>query len=224
MKLKIKVLSILLIGITLSITAPQMLSPLTTQKLKEKIETTTQSLPTISNKVTLEEKKDTAVPVAPKEEIVEEVKEEPAPVEVPKEEPKQEEPKVEIVQADPSIPYENMTLDQLIEAIGNGSFRLESTAPYNTNANKLTKSKGALYYNNHKETYYSQRVLPGTSLNIPGRHVADDGTVRDGEGYICVAANSSYLSKGSVVKTSLGPAKVYDSGCASGVIDIYTNW
>ena len=56
------------------------------------------------------------------------------------------------------------------------------------------------------------------------KYVADDGTVRDGEGYICVAANTSYLSRGSIVKTSLGPAKVYDSGCAFGIIDIYTNW
>ena len=36
--------------------------------------------------------------------------------------------------------------------------------------------------------------------------------------------NSSYLSKGTVVKTSLGPGKVYDCGCASGIIDIYTDW
>ena len=117
-----------------------------------------------------------------------------------------------------------MTNEQLINSIANGTFKLETTAVYETNANRLTKSKGVVYYNNHKETYYSQNALPGTSLRIPGRHVADDGTVRDGDGYICVAANSSYMSKGTVVKTSLGPAKVYDSGCASGTIDIYTNW
>ena len=82
-------------------------------------------------------------------------------------------------------------------------------------------------YNNeyeHKETYYSQRVLPGNSLAIPGRHVADDGTVRDGEGYISVAADPSYLPKGSTIMTSMGPAKVYDTGCAYGTIDIYVNW
>lgn len=86
----------------------------------------------------------------------------------------------------------------------------------------LTKRKGVNYYNGHRETYYSQKVLPGHGLKIPGRHVASDGTIRDSDGYICVA--SSDYPKGTVVKTSLGPGKVYDSGCASGTIDLYTNW
>lgn len=86
----------------------------------------------------------------------------------------------------------------------------------------LTPSKGVVYYNGHRETYYSQNVLPGYGLNIPGRHVAADGTVRDADNYICVA--SSDLAKGTVVETSLGTGKVYDSGCASGTVDIYTNW
>ena len=88
----------------------------------------------------------------------------------------------------------------------------------------LSKQRGALYYNGHKETYYSERVLPGTGLNIPGRHVADDGTIRDADGYICVAADPSYLPRGSILITSLGPAKVYDSGCAYGTVDIYVSW
>lgn len=87
---------------------------------------------------------------------------------------------------------------------------------------QLTASKGVVYYNGHRETYYSQKVLPGNGLNIPGRYVAGDGTVRDADNYICVA--SSDLAKGTIVETSLGTAKVYDSGCASGTIDIYTNW
>lgn len=91
---------------------------------------------------------------------------------------------------------------------------------YNTGA--LTPSKGVVYYNGHRETYYSQKVLPGGGLSIPGRHVAEDGTIRDSDGYICVA--SSDLAWGTVVETSLGAAKVYDSGCASGTIDIYTDW
>ena len=122
------------------------------------------------------------------------------------------------------LSYEEMSLEELINEINVGNYKLEYSANYNTNGNRLAKSKGAIYYGSHKETYYSERVLPGTSLNIPGRHVAEDGTIRDGDGYICVAANTSYLSKGTIVKTSLGPAKVYDSGCSYGVIDIYTNW
>lgn len=91
---------------------------------------------------------------------------------------------------------------------------------YNTGA--LTPSKGVVYYNGHRETYYSQKVLPGGGLSIPGRHVAEDGTIRDSDGYICVA--SSDLPWGSIVETSLGTAKVYDCGCASGTVDIYTDW
>ena len=87
---------------------------------------------------------------------------------------------------------------------------------------QLTRSKGVVYYNGHRETWYSQRVLPGGGLNIPGRHVDDRGLVCDGDGYICVA--SSDYAKGTIVETSLGTGKVYDCGCASGTIDIYTDW
>ena len=91
--------------------------------------------------------------------------------------------------------------------------------------NPLTAWKGALYYGDHKETYYSQNVLPGGGLNIPGRHVCSfDGTVRDEEGYICVAADPSFYPWGSIVETSLGYGKVYDCGCAYGTIDIYCDW
>ena len=86
----------------------------------------------------------------------------------------------------------------------------------------LTRSGGVNYYNGRKETWYSQRVLAGGGLNIPGRHVAEDGTIRDADGYICVAASD--LPKGTVVETSLGTGKVYDTGCAAGVTDIYTDW
>lgn len=91
-----------------------------------------------------------------------------------------------------------------------------------SSSNPLTRSKGVVYYNGHKETWYSQKVLPGGGLRIPGRHVDSRGLVCDGDGYICVA--SSDLAKGTIVETSLGTGKVYDSGCASGTIDIYTDW
>ncbi len=101
---------------------------------------------------------------------------------------------------------------------------LQYSERYNVSSNPLTSFKGVVYYNGHRETYYSQKVLPGNGLNIPGRHVAEDGTIRDGDGYICVAANTSYMKKGTTLMTSLGPAKVYDCGCAYGTIDIYVNW
>lgn len=99
-----------------------------------------------------------------------------------------------------------------------------SGSSYNTPSgnNVLTKAGGVNYYNGRRETWYSQRVLPGGGLNIPGRHVAEDGTVRDGDGYICVAASD--LAYGTVVDTSLGAGKVYDSGCDPNTTDVYVAW
>ena len=100
--------------------------------------------------------------------------------------------------------------------------RKSNTVVSTQKGNVLTKSKGVNYFNGHKETWYSQKVLPGKGLNIPGRHVAADGTIRDKDNYICVA--SSDYKKGTIVETSLGTGKVYDCGCKSGIIDIYTDW
>lgn len=84
---------------------------------------------------------------------------------------------------------------------------------------------GVKRYNGHRETYYSERKLPGGGLKIPGRHSnTADGTVRDKDGYICVSTNWSYIPKGTILMTSLGPAKVYDTGCAHGTVDIYVKW
>lgn len=96
--------------------------------------------------------------------------------------------------------------------------------PTNTYTNCLTK-RGGVYWNPNtglKETWYSQRVLPGGGLNIPGRHVNEEGFVCDADGYICVA--SSDYAKGTVLETSRGIGKVYDCGCASGTVDLYTDW
>lgn len=88
----------------------------------------------------------------------------------------------------------------------------------------LTK-RGGVYWNPYtglKETWYSQRVLPGGGLNIPGRHVNEEGFVCDEDGYICLA--SSTYEKGTIVETSRGMGKVYDCGCAPGIIDLYVDW
>jgi len=90
--------------------------------------------------------------------------------------------------------------------------------------NPISPSRGSVYYDDHKETYYSQNVLPGEALDIPGRHVAFDGTIRDKDGYICLAADYAFKDYGEVVPTSLGWGKVYDTGCAYGTIDLYVDW
>lgn len=234
----LKVSGIVIFGVLVSIALPQVIMSTKTKVLesnKKQATSASTKAETNSGNIVMAEKKDTAVPVAqipqeektieesaetPQEEVKEEKAEEKQEANVVTA-PAQEEQVVSVPEAKP---YNEMTTEELIEAINNGSFKLEYSSPYNTNTRKLSKSVGAQSYNGQRETYYSQRVLAGTSLRIPGRHVADDGTVRDGDGYISVAASTSYLPRGAIVKTSLGPAKVYDSGCASGTIDIYTNW
>ena len=95
---------------------------------------------------------------------------------------------------------------------------------HNYNGKGLTK-RGGVYWNPNtglKETWYSQKVLPGGGLDIPGRHVNNEGFVCDGDGYICVS--SSTYPKGTIIETSRGMGKVYDSGCAPGILDIYVDW
>ena len=75
----------------------------------------------------------------------------------------------------------------------------------------------------HKETYYSETVLPWGGLKIPGRHVAEDGTIRDKDGYIVVAADLKYAPRDSLVMTTLGPGKVYDTWVKWAHFDIYVN-
>lgn len=72
-------------------------------------------------------------------------------------------------------------------------------------------------------TYYSERVLPGGALDIPGRHTSG-GFVRDGDGYIVLASDA--YPKGTIISTPFGSdGKVYDSfgtGQASDRFDVYT--
>lgn len=126
--------------------------------------------------------------------------------------------KEELPTADTTLSKE-LTGDEYFEGV-----KLQYSAPYNITDNKLTATKGVVYYNGHKECYYTQTLLPGKGLYLPGRHVAEDGTIRDGDGYICVAANLKFLPRYTKVMTSLGPGKVYDTGCVYGTVDIYTDW
>lgn len=83
--------------------------------------------------------------------------------------------------------------------------------------------QGIIHALGKKWTFYSERVLPGGGLNIPGRHTAD-GFVRDGEGYIVLAASSS-VGHGTIVDTPFGSqGKVYDTcaSCHADWFDVYT--
>jgi len=84
--------------------------------------------------------------------------------------------------------------------------------------NPLTKSKGAQIFTDskgvaHRETYYDlpMNVVINT-CGGGGYMVRADGAKVDKDGYILVAANYGNYPRCSVVETSMGPGKVYDTG------------
>lgn len=78
---------------------------------------------------------------------------------------------------------------------------------------------GVVYSGGFKFTYYSQSVLPGGGLSIPGRHVNADGFVSDGDGYIVLAGSAPL---GTVYDTPFGyKGKIYDRGTYGNHLDVY---
>jgi len=99
----------------------------------------------------------------------------------------------------------------------------------------LTKSKSAQYFTDskgvsHRETYYDLNMSAVMqSCGQGGRYyVRPDGAKVDDQGYIIVAANYSSYPKCSIVETSLGLAKVYDTGGFAARLpygfDLATDW
>lgn len=87
------------------------------------------------------------------------------------------------------------------------------------------QTSGVINWGEYTWTYYSELILPGDGLNIPGRHTTSDGYVCDGDGYVVLAADLSMLPRYSVVDTPFGyTGKVYDTGCAYGTLDVYVGW
>lgn len=85
--------------------------------------------------------------------------------------------------------------------------------------NPLTKSKGAHIFTDskgvaHRETYYDlpMNVVIKSCGAGAGYTVRADGAKVDKDGYILVAANYGNYPHCSVVETSMGPGKVYDTG------------
>lgn len=102
--------------------------------------------------------------------------------------------------------------------------QLTKNTPYQITDNHITKENALVYFRNHKETWYSVVQPHGytTTYDIPGKHVADDGTIRDKDGYVCIASHD--LPKGYTLLTSVGPGKVYDEWDSTMTIGIYTDW
>ncbi|MBQ6149437.1 G5 domain-containing protein [Candidatus Saccharibacteria bacterium] len=107
----------------------------------------------------------------------------------------------------------------------------------------LTASRGAVIYTatkadgsmvERKETYYDlnmQRVMENAArlCGVAASYsVREDGVKVDADGYVLVAANLSKYPRCSVVQTSVGAGKVYDTGDFASKnteqFDIATDW
>lgn len=84
--------------------------------------------------------------------------------------------------------------------------------------NALTKAKSAHQFTDsrgvsHRETYYDLPMnVVINACDGGGYMVRADGAKVDKDGYILVAANYGNYPRCSVVETSMGPGKVYDTG------------
>ncbi len=83
----------------------------------------------------------------------------------------------------------------------------------------LTKSKGAQMFVDskgvtHRETYYdlNMSVVMRACGQGGNYSVRFDGAKVDADGYVIIAANYGNYPRCSVVETSMGPGKVYDTG------------
>ena len=83
---------------------------------------------------------------------------------------------------------------------------------------------GRIHWNGCDWTWYSERILPGYGLRIPGRHTDANGYVRDGNGFLCLASDAH--RRGTILETPFGGhGKVYDCGCGNNyTIDVYVGW
>lgn len=87
---------------------------------------------------------------------------------------------------------------------------------------KYFRKMGVIKWHGYKWTWYSQRVLPGKGLKIPGRHVDKHGFVVDKNDYIVLAHKT--IKKGTVVKTPFGKkGKIYDRCPTAKIMDVYVD-
>ena len=120
-----------------------------------------------------------------------------------------------------------------IVAVGASAIeRRPLTASMGANTYTVRKADGSVV--ERRETYYDldmKLVMKNAArmCNVqPTYRVREDGVKVDADGYVLVAANLSRYPRCSVVETSLGPGKVYDTGgfAASNPeqFDLATDW
>ena len=105
-------------------------------------------------------------------------------------------------------------------------FGYDTYPSYMTYSPGYFKENGVIEYDGYYFTYYSERVLPGDGLYIPGRWTDEYGFVRDGNGCLCLASNTpETMDRFSTVYTPWGLGVIYDYGTGDdSVIDVYVGW
>ena len=105
-----------------------------------------------------------------------------------------------------------------IQNVVNGQPKTQVELIGNKPVNPLSKSKGAGYFTDsqgvsHRETYYDLPMNAVMGACGGGTYaIRADGAKVDRDGYILIAANYSRYPRCSIVETSMGLGKVYDTG------------
>lgn len=126
---------------------------------------------------------------------------------------------------------ENVTKEPVTRIVAVGASPIEM--------NPLTASKGRNRYTTagrdgriieRQETFYdlNMSIVMATNCGGGGYSVREDGVKVDKDGYVIVAANLNFYPRCSIVETSLGQGKVYDTGSFADAnpeqFDIATDW
>ena len=84
---------------------------------------------------------------------------------------------------------------------------------------------GIVNYDDNIFTYYSENVLPGNGLDIPGRYTDDEGYVCDVDGYVVLATpDEDIYPRYSTIELPTGRMGKFYDYCPEGSIDVYVNW
>ena len=88
------------------------------------------------------------------------------------------------------------------------------------------RKAGRINWRGYAYTWYSQRVMPGRGLKIPGRHVDAQGFVCDKDDYIVIGSCVANKRKKIIMQTPFGKyGKCYDCGyVGSRHADVYVAW
>ncbi len=124
---------------------------------------------------------------------------------------------------------EVVTKEPVAKIVAVGASQIEKhplTAGMGRNRYTVTKADGTII--ERQETFYDLDMSIVIHFCGASYSVRDDGVKVDQDGYVLVAANLDRYPRCSVVETSLGPGKVYDTGTFAAInpeqFDIATDW